>query len=355
MLLEPGPLPQLSTSWYPTTYEAPDFEAMVSDWWMQAADLVVQMDSWIDPRAAIDQALTGDTIYTDLTNVDRDNGNNASSINLSGIANGDGMKANGDKALLVAIQSTPAEAFMPVPATTLYATVQQPGPTARIAGVTLGNISGPNAQYYQVGDQYRLQVHMDMNTGQAADSFNVHIYLVLTKDGIAQPHFDMGHTDATGYVTYIGQWAASDQGQWTMFVHADPSTGGDVESIEYQWTVAQAGRQTAGPTTPAVSVQLQNTTTFSLSNNTVTDQWQLTVSGPPDAPVYVWATHDGAALAEIQLGTTDAAGHFTLNGSWGPADAGDWTEHYAVGHFVWPGSLVFTIQPLQKPAGGTGA
>lgn len=345
MQLAPGPIPQLATSWYPTTYDVPDFEQMVTDWWLGADQIIVSLDSWIPPDLPIDDGLTGDTIYADLEAADHVNGDNAASINLSGIAVGDKYKANGDAALVAANESIPGEAWQPVSATTQYGTVTQAGPTASIAGVALANLSGGDPQSYYVNDQFQLVVRMDMTTGLTSDWFNVHVYAVMTLNGVPQPNLDLGHTDASGSVTHRGQWQSSDIGQWTMYVHADPTTGGDLVSIQYSWTVSVFGRQPAGATQPIVTVQLQNVTSGTLNNNHVNDAWRLTVTGPPNQPVYITAQQNGAAQSETQLGTTDANGNFQLYGQWYSDSSGQWTENYAVGRYPWAGSLVFTVQP----------
>lgn len=354
MLLEPGPLPKLNTSWYPTTYDTPDFETNVNDWWTSADLIVGEMDGWIPPDLTIDDALTGDTIMTDLDNVDKSNGDNAASINLSGIQTGDGMKANGDAALVAANQAIPGEAWTPVPATTPYGSVPQTQPTARIAGVALANLSGGNPQIYTQGDQYQLVVHMDTGTGAVADYYNVHVFAVRTLDGRTQPNLEIGHTDHTGVVVLTGQWQPADVGNWTMYVHADPTTGGDVVSILYSWNVGAANRQPIGPTQPAVTVQLHNLTTGVNTFNHSGDSWQLLVTGPPNSPVYIFATHDGQALAEVEIGGTDGNGNFVLNGAWGDGDVGQWAENYVVGRFAWPGQLNFTVQPAAAAATGPG-
>lgn len=345
MQLAPGPLPQLDTSWYPVTFDPPDFEHMVNDWWVAADSIVAEMDSWMAPDLTIDDGLTGDTIYADLDAADHVNGDNAASINLAGIDTGDGMKANGDAALVAAAQSIPGEAFTPVPASTGYATVTQPAPTAQIAGVALANLSGGDPQIYVAGDQFQLVVRMDTTTGHVADYFNVHIYAVMTLNGISQPNLELGHTDASGSVTYRGQWQASDVGSWTMHVHADPTTGGDVVSIPYSWTVSDVYRAPSAGLRPIVTVQLVNVSSGSLNNNRSGDLFQLTVSGPPNQPVYISGTHDGQTLSEVEIGTTDGSGAYILQATWSDQDIGDWVEYYRVGSYAWRGSLQFTVEP----------
>jgi hypothetical protein len=349
MLLEPGPIPKVDISGYPTTWEVPDFEAMTYHAWDQIDTLTLELDSLIDPAAVFDDVLTGDTIMFDLDTVDQINGDNAHLANLAPIPNIDGMKANGDTALVAAVQSIPGEAFTPVPATTQYGTVAQPAATARIAGVTLLNLTRMSGTDQRAGDQFQLQVHMDTSTGAATDYYAVHVWAELTRDQVQQPNLDLGSTDGTGYVTYKGQWQTSDVGNWTMFVHAQPTTGGDVVSQLYQWNVTdQAGRPGA-PRPAAVSVQLRDWTSGDIHNAHVGDTWQVIISGPPNQPVFIWGTQNGAALAEVQLGSTDDNGNFTLAGTWTPAELGDWVEFYAVGRFQWPSSLAFTVAQALRP------
>lgn len=345
MQLTPGPLPQLDVSWYPTTYDVPNFEQMVNDWWMGADQIIVSLDSWIPPDLPIDDGLTGDTIYADLESADHVNGDNAASVNLSGIPVGDKYKADGDAALVAANEAIPGEAWQPVPASTQYGTVAQAAPTAAIAGVALANLSGGDPQAYQVNEQFQLVVRMDMTTGLTSDWFNVHIWAVMTVNGVAQPNLDLGHTDSTGSVTYRGQWQTSDIGQWTMYVHAVPTTGGELVSIQYSWTVSDTIRRQPNTLVPVVNVQLVNISSGTLSNNRAGDLYQLTVTGPPDQPVYITGTRDGFPFTEVQIGTTDATGTLSVRAAWGAGDTGAWVEQYAVGRYPWAGSLVFTVQP----------
>jgi hypothetical protein len=346
MLLEPGPLPQLDISWYPASYDTPDFTDMVNIAMAEADQLAGAMDGLIDPNAIFDEALPDDGMIAQLDALDHANGDNAASINLSGMSVGDGQKADGDAWLTLAVQSIPGEAFTPVPAATQFGTAPAATPTARIAGVTLLDLTTMSGTNFRVGDQYQLQVKMDLNTGQVADYLGVHITAQMILGAVNQPTLEIGVTNSQGLATYLGQWGPGDAGNWIMWVHAAPTTGGDIRSQEYQWSVAAAGQPAHGPTQPAVSVQLQNLTTFDINTNREQDAFGLYVTGPPSSPVYVWATHDGQALPEIQIGTTDANGAFNLNGAWTHGDIGDWVEHYAVGHFVWPSSLTFRVQPL---------
>jgi hypothetical protein len=227
-------------------------------------------------------------------------------------------------------------------------------PTAQFAGVTLLDLHTMSGTNFNVHDQYQLQVKMDTTTGHPADYYNVRVYAELVVDQVQQPNLELGATDGSGIVTYHGQWGVADAGNWSMYLHAAPSTGGDVISQLYQWTVAGGPvKRPVGGAAP-ISVQLVNQSSGSLSNSTVGDQWVLTVSGPPGVGVYTWATHDGVSLPEVELGVTAEDGGFTFAGVFTRSEIGDWVEYYAVGRFQWPGSLSFTVQPAAGGAGGGG-
>lgn len=345
MQLEAGPIPPLDTSWYPTTYDQPDFLEMVYAAWAEIDQVTAEMDALIDPVAVFDEVLTGDTILADLDTVDQINGDNAYLSNLAPMANIDGMKLNGDTALIFAVQSIPGEAFATVPPVTAYGTIAQPAPTATFAGVTLVDTATNSGTDLHTGDQYQIQVKMSTATGKAADYYGVKVWGEMFQDGAPRPHLDLGTTDGAGVVTYKGQWQTADAGNWTMYLHADPLTGGEVVSQVYQWSVVDRSQALGGRKPQAVTVQLKNWTTGDINNSHVGDHWQLFVTGPPRAAVYLYSSQNGAQQTERQIGTTDPAGNFTVADAWTAADSGAWVEYYAVGRLLWDGWLTFNVQP----------
>lgn len=345
MLLEPGPIPPIDVSTYSGTFDTPDFEYMTNTAWGEIDVVMADMDALVDPAAIFDDVLTGDTIMYDLGVVDQINGDNAHLANLAPIPNIDTFKANGDAALTVAIQSMPGEVWSPVPATTAYGSVAQPGTTAGYAGVTLLDLGTNSGTQLIAGDQFQLQVKMDTTTGKTGDYYGVHVYAGMTKDGVQQSNLDLGITDNTGMVTYKGQWQPGDVGDWTMVLNAHPTSGGNIISQVYQFTVAAGLTASRPPRSQAVSVQLIDWTTQDLSQARVGDTWQLFVTGPPQAGVFIWGTYNGQPLTEVQIGTTDLNGNFTLADKWNDTDAGEWVEYYSVGRMQWPSSLSFTVQP----------
>ena len=347
MLLEPGPLPQLDTSWYPTTYDTPDFSAMTSLAVAEIDNALGQMDVLIDPTAVFDDVLAGDTVMSDLDVVDQINGDNAHLANLAPIPNIDNFKADGDTALTAAIQVIPGEAFQPVPAATQWGTATPAAPTAIIQSVTITDVTRPGHSAYLAGDQFQIVVQMDTTTGAVNDYFQVHVYAEVSKDGVPQVNFEFPDTDHTGATTHPGQWQASDAGNWSMVVHAVPLSGGNVVSSAIGWVVSTSSGPAPAPAPAAVTVKLVNWTSGDLANSHSGDTWQLFITGPPNQPVYIWPTHNGTPLNEATLGSTDASGAYTLADKWSDADLGQWVEFYGVGRFLMQGNISFTIQPAQ--------
>lgn len=349
MLREPGPIPPLNTSWYPTTYDTPDFTAEVEAAFSSIDSSFYWMDAIFDPTAVLDDLPTGDTIMTDLEAVDKVNGSNAHLAVTDPIANIDQFKASGDAALTAAIQVIPGEAFTPVPMATQYGTQPQVYPTANIKTVTITNSSGVPVSNFAVGDQFQIFVQMDTTTGHANDYFQVQLYAQMTKDGVQQPNQQLPQTDQTGSSTFTGVWQSTDTGNWQMAVFAQPFTGGQVEYSYVTWSVGAQRTQTGPPAAAAVKVTLINWTSGNLANNHSGDTWQLFVSGPANADVYLWPTHNGVALSEATLGQTDSFGNFNLAGKWADTEIGDWVEQYGVGHFLQLGNTTFTVKAAGAP------
>lgn len=345
MLRAPGPIPPLDTSWYPTTYDTPDFSDMVAAALSPADSLFGAMDALFDPAAVFDDVLTGDTIMADLDTVDQINGDNAHLAVIDPIANIDTFKANGDAALTASIAVFPGEAFQPVPAATQYGSQPSAPVTARILSATITNLSAGRGTGFTAGDQFQIVVQMDTGTGAINDYFNVRVYINVWKDGIPQPDMDPNPTDHTGATTFTGTWQSTDTGNWSMVAHGVPVTGGDVNSPLVQWSVGGLPFDTHNPKQATVTATLFNYTSGDLGNNHVGDTWQIFVSGPANSPVYLWGTYNGASLAEVTLGNTDSFGNFNLAGKWADSEIGDWVEIYAVSHFQMVGNISFTVLP----------
>jgi hypothetical protein len=88
--------------------------------------------------------------------------------------------------------------------------------------------------------------------------------------------------------------------------------------------------QPAGGNTGTVSILLHDNNGSSIFK--AGDQFTLTVTGPPNAPVLINAIQNGQQLpGPTQLGSTDATGRFVLTGNWIAANVGAWSENITVG------------------------
>lgn len=349
MLREPGPIPPLDLSWYPTTYDTPDFTDLVANE-LTGFDLAIgSMDAVIGPSIVFDEVATGDTILSDLDVVDNINGSNAALAEPTPIGDIDSFQKDGSDGLLAAIQKIPGEAWQDVPDATKWGSVTPTAPTAAFSSITITNLTGGGRAAFMPGDQFQIVVQMDMTTGNVNDYLGVHVYAEVTRDGVVQTNFEFPDTDHTGMTTHPGQWKAGDVGNWSMLVHAVIFGGANIVSNAVTWAVATTTTPAPGPTGPRVEVVLKNWTSGDISNNHSGDTWQLFVYGPPNSDVYIWPTHDGTPLNEATLGTTDANGAFTVADKWSDVDIGQWVEIYGVGHFLMQGNLAFTIKAAGAP------
>jgi hypothetical protein len=93
-------------------------------------------------------------------------------------------------------------------------------------------------------------------------------------------------------------------------------------------------------------------------NFSVGDSWQITVTGPPNSPVWISGSQNGIAFPTYQIGTTDSNGTYTTTGTMGTANIGSWYELWEVGAAGPPvavqqvASINFTVSAAPAPAGG---
>ena len=92
-------------------------------------------------------------------------------------------------------------------------------------------------------------------------------------------------------------------------------------------TVASAPQSTTGAPT---SVQLVNSSRPGQSFR-VGDNFAVTVHGSPGQPVSVSGTQNNVSKGTTPVGTTDATGNFTINGTMTPDTVGNWSETWIVG------------------------
>ncbi len=68
----------------------------------------------------------------------------------------------------------------------------------------------------------------------------------------------------------------------------------------------------------------------------------VTVSGPPNVPVYAISAHNGQNHGQAQMGVTDSKGKLVITGSFSAADVGSWTENWYLATTFWA-QLVFEV------------
>jgi hypothetical protein len=69
-------------------------------------------------------------------------------------------------------------------------------------------------------------------------------------------------------------------------------------------------------------------------NFSVGDTWNITITGAPNSPVYVGGSQNGVNFATYQIGSTDSSGKYSLSGTMGQANIGQWFEDWYVGGTV---------------------
>ena len=97
-----------------------------------------------------------------------------------------------------------------------------------------------------------------------------------------------------------------------------------------------------------------NLTSGDNTNFKVGDRWQLQITGgPPNTPVTVIGGMSGSN-ATNQMGTTDSAGRFSLNGQMDQSQIGNWSEQWKVGTAT-VAVFGFNVKPAGTVVtGGTG-
>lgn len=105
-----------------------------------------------------------------------------------------------------------------------------------------------------------------------------------------------------------------------------------------------AGTQTANFAVTATVSLVNNTRPGHNTDFKVGDSWTLTINGPPNQTVAVTATHNGNP-SWGSYGQTSSTGYWTLSGSMGTGEIGNWTEVWTVGPVQATPTLVFTVSP----------
>ena len=203
------------------------------------------------------------------------------------------------------------------------------GPNASlVATAIITNVSRPG-QALQVGDQY-------LTTIQGAPNQPVTMLGLLNAVVVHPATTQVGVTDSNGQLLVQGTLVTSNIG-----VHLQTWYVGTVAAMPITFTVSAAsstptggGATTPPPQPPAATYH----PTVSLSNTSrpgqgfqVGDSFLLTITGgPPNSPVTVTALQNGAGGVSTAMGSTDANGNYSTNGTMAPAQIGAWMETWAV-------------------------
>jgi len=113
-----------------------------------------------------------------------------------------------------------------------------------------------------------------------------------------------------------------------------------------------AGGSAAGGGGGALQFSFTNLTSGDNSNFRVGDRWEVRISGAaPNSPVSVNGGLNGANVL-TQMGSTDAAGRFILNGQMEQGQVGNWSEAWRVNNQIVQ-SFTFRVLPAGTAAGAT--
>ena len=85
----------------------------------------------------------------------------------------------------------------------------------------------------------------------------------------------------------------------------------------------------------------------------VGDSWRLDITGPPNAPVSITATKNGASMGTTPMGSTDQSGKLSLNATADSSVVGDWREMVTVGASPAP-VLAFSVGAASSGGAGAG-
>jgi hypothetical protein len=387
MQLAPGPLPQLSTSWYDTTIYDPGLTATMLDALQDLPGLEVVMDALLDPTAFILDALPDDGggdlldgasgVITDLASYDP----------TSDIATIDGAESASADSLLDVFSAIPAEAFEPVPGPATYLNTA-PGTTPTLGlTVVFGGVSPPQVPSFTAGTSATLVIQAPTPPGGVGVYSGVDIQMARFKNLVSFDQLDLGATDAQGFIHYQMSFGPDDVGAWKAGIFGVTADGVQLEPPggDVYWNVLPAaGGGTGAPTGPTVLTSPLATAppltlpheappvvtlpaptptpltvhappaplvTVTLVNNTrpgakdflITEAWTLVVQGPPLENVIIGGTGPAGPLFPVILGQTDQKGNFTLSGFMGQDNIGSWNETYLVGSTPFIGSIKFTV------------
>jgi len=361
--LEPGPIPVINSDWLDASVSANGLAAYVSDQLSELDQVEGDMDTWLDPAAAIADALPDDGLSAPLDAID----GSLEDISLTVDAwQPDVIQQAYDDmgARLVNIFSiVPAEAWQDVPPE------QQFGDAAAVTDIpnpftaALTTVDQVPLTDVAAGQTVLFSLHIGPREGGGGQIAGVPVREYGWKEGAVQFSHDVGATSQFGFLSFTQIFGPDDVGAWQIeFFGVQPDgslTSGPL--LSFNVTPSAIPLQPMPPPTPLpvpqpapqptpgpvqVDVGLVNGSGVrAFPDFVVGDTWTLTVVGPPDSPVVIGGFQNNQALAQAQLGVTGHDGRFVLTGVMDAEHVGLWQETYSVGGVDWQGALLFSVNP----------
>lgn len=389
MLLQPGPIPPISGTFASTWVQDPGFAGLEAEVDQSMPAIFSAMDLLLDPAVTIAETLVDDgtdTLISDASSsitylASYDINPDMAAIDAAGQTSGD--------SLLQVYAATPAEAWEPVPPPADYSGPAPPAnPTVHLT-ITINNLTRPGQSPFQPGDTIQFVVQLPVPPGGVGAYSGIDMQLALTfvPPGMAPSvttTYDMGKTDAQGFIHYNLAIGPGDIGVWYNVV-SNPVAAPDgtfftnlYSSTPYTVVAAgTGGGGTGGPTpggggapppttpvthpaptplppstptpvTPPVqgaAAKLSNITRPGTTDFILGDAWALQVVGPANSTVTITGTGPGGPLTPAIIGETDGTGTFNAQGYMGQADVGTWSETYIVGTETAQHPVNFTVYP----------
>lgn len=387
MRLAPGPIPEITSSWYDDTPIQPGFAQLASDELEQLPQYEGIMDSFLDPDALVLSELPDDGTDADLQTAQLKLNEMASFDVQSDSDAVDAAQQTASEAVLNVYTTIPAEAFEVAPGPATYVTTPEGTPILGASGVQLLNLTRPGATDYRAGESYEFVFIAPPPPGNIGVYAGVAITIYKWFNDVQYGSAPLGVTDSQGYARFQSIWGVNEVGNWKATFGGVAADGTIIDAPDFFWTVLSAAGattaqpnptqptvdpstglinfgpggppapppQTKTPTTPTapvlsgspgrqpVTVTFTNTTSGNASQLRIGDHWTLQITGPPNALVVVAGNGPPGVLAPFDLGYTDAAGNFVYTGIADASSIGAWEETYKVGAAVWPKTLNFTV------------
>jgi len=355
MLLAPGPIPPNLGSGYDPSIQNPNFSNDVATDLEELPGLLASMAATFDPSLVWPVDLPDDGNAVILDALDSSMADVASYDATSDLAAGDGLLQASGNDFVTAFNSTPAEAFQPVPAPGTYS-APQPVTTLQVTG-EINNQTNPGSLNFKVGDLY--QINTTFNPALTpTELFNPGLaYLVTLQpivNNVARPVITLAYDSNSGQWFYNGQWGPGDVGVWAGQFQAQlllPTNPTTFTGSEISWSVTGTtptggggGQQVSATfTIPSGPVAPNGPASAAILH--VGQQWSLMFHGPAGATVIIDVEQNGIPLNPVSLGVLDATGTLTIFGAPTQAELGTWSESYTIGGVPWGNTFNFQVVP----------